>query len=227
MWSLKMSIHMALGSRVKEVREQKGYSQATLADKAGLSQTAIHLLEKRDSQSSKFLIELASALDVNAEWLKTGNPLLKNIHNDNDKVNEEAARYVFNRLIPIIGRAQLGDGGFWEAMDYPTGHGDGYIQWYSDDPHAYAVQGVGESMSPRIKHNEFVIVEPNRPVMNGDEVFLATHDGRRMIKIFLYARDNRVHLESTNNDFEKIIVEAKDVQTMHYVAGIAKAKAKI
>lgn len=68
---------MALGHRVKLARENKSLSQAELANRTGMSQTAIHLLEKRDSESSKFLHELSIALDVSTEWLKTGYPSIK------------------------------------------------------------------------------------------------------------------------------------------------------
>lgn len=144
-----------------------------------------------------------------------------------DTIREQSRTYALPQLIPIKGCAQLGDGGFWETFEYPEGHGDGYIQWYSDDPDAYAVQGIGDSMAPRIRHKEYAIIEPNRTVFNGDEVFVVTSDGRRMVKIFLYFRDDRVHLESTNADHEKIVLLKQEVLTMHYVAGIAKAKAKI
>ena len=63
---------MALGNRVKEIREAKKLSQAELAEKVGASQQAIGLLEQRNSKSSKFLVELANALEVSPEWLKTG-----------------------------------------------------------------------------------------------------------------------------------------------------------
>lgn len=63
---------MALGNRVKEIREAKKLSQAELAEKVGVSQQAIGLLEQRNSKSSKFLVELANALEVSPEWLKTG-----------------------------------------------------------------------------------------------------------------------------------------------------------
>jgi transcriptional regulator with XRE-family HTH domain len=63
---------MALGKRVKEARDAAKFSQAQLAEKVGISQAAIHLLEQRDSESSKFLAELARALDVTPDWLKDG-----------------------------------------------------------------------------------------------------------------------------------------------------------
>lgn len=138
---------------------------------------------------------------------------------DETNNNSEQTTPTKEHRIPVIGMAQLGDGGHWLAYDHP----DSYVQWYSDDPNAYAVQGIGDSMQPRIKHKEFVIIEPNHPIMNGDEVFVVTVDGRRMVKIYSYTKDDRVHLESENKEHEKIILDKSEVLFMHYVTGIAKS----
>jgi len=192
-----------------------------LAEKLGKSPALIsHYIGKNPSKliGEQTAREIERAFGLNKDWLDTPH------FETNLFVEEELAVYdVTKGLIPVIGHAQLGDGGFWEANEF----GDGYIKWHSDDPNAYAVQGIGESMSPRIKHNEFVIVEPNRTIFNGDEVFLITTDGRRMVKIYLYTRDGRVYLESTNNDFDKIILDVQYVVSMHYVAGITKSKASL
>lgn len=64
---------MALGNRVKERRRSLGITQQQLADMAGLSQSAIASLEKRDSRSSEHVNALAIALNTSVEWLLTGN----------------------------------------------------------------------------------------------------------------------------------------------------------
>lgn len=76
---------MALGRRVKEVRERLGMSQALLAELVGISQQGVQMLEQRDSESSKFLVELSKALSVSPEWLKNGIGMYS--------VNDEKAEY--------------------------------------------------------------------------------------------------------------------------------------
>jgi phage repressor protein C with HTH and peptisase S24 domain len=86
------------------------------------------------------------------------------------------------RDVPVVGTAQLGDDGYWNELQYPTGHGEGFVRYPMKDPNTYALRVKGDSMRPRIKPGEFVVIEPNAPVVVGDEVMVQTKDGRSMIK---------------------------------------------
>ncbi|TCG02701.1 hypothetical protein BZM27_53905, partial [Paraburkholderia steynii] len=38
------------------------------------------------------------------------------------------------KALAVVGMAQLGDNGYWADIEYPVGHGDGYIDWADDGP---------------------------------------------------------------------------------------------
>lgn len=126
------------------------------------------------------------------------------------------------RRIPVVGMAQLGDNGHWADVEYPVGHGDGYLDFPSRDKNAYGIKCQGDSMMPRIKDGEFVVIEPNHPVENGDEVLVKATDGRVMIKILLYQRMGRTHLMSVNSEHQPIAIATDKIEKMHYVAAIVK-----
>jgi phage repressor protein C with HTH and peptisase S24 domain/DNA-binding XRE family transcriptional regulator len=126
------------------------------------------------------------------------------------------------RGLAVVGMAQLGDNGYWADIEYAVGHGDGYVDWPTADPDAYALQCEGESMLPRIRPGEFVIVEPNQPIQPGDEVMVRSVDGRVMVKEFLYKAGGRCHLASVNASHGRISIPIEDIEKMHYVGGIAK-----
>lgn len=126
------------------------------------------------------------------------------------------------RRLAVVGMAQLGDNGFWADIEYAVGHGDGYVDWPTTDPDAYALQCEGESMLPRIRPGEFVIVEPNQAVQPGDEVMVRSTDGRVMVKEFLYKAGGRCHLASVNASHGRISIPVEEIEKMHYVGGIAK-----
>ncbi len=125
--------------------------------------------------------------------------------------------------VAVVGTAQLGDDGHFCELEYPVGHGDGHIDWRTKDANAYALRCKGESMKPRIRHGEFVVIEPNRPVTPGDEVLVRSEDGRVMVKQLAFIRDGMVHLDSVNEAHPRISIEESQVKALHYMAGIAKS----
>lgn len=136
---------------------------------------------------------------------------------------EGAPMAVKDGLVPVVGMAQLGTDGYFEALDYPVGHGDGYIRISSDDPNAYALKVVGNSMEPRIRSGEFVIIEPNKPYVAGDEVLVRTTSGQSMIKVFMYARDGMVRLLSVNDAHPPLTIAEVDIEKIHFMGAISKS----
>jgi Predicted transcriptional regulator len=125
--------------------------------------------------------------------------------------------------VPVVGGAQLGEGVVWADLQYPVGQGDGFLRWPTKDPNAYALRCAGDSMTPRIKEGEFVVVEPNHSYSPGDEVLLVTDQEEAMVKTFLYTRDGYVHLSSINEAHPPIKLEVPKIAKIHYVAGVAKS----
>ena len=124
--------------------------------------------------------------------------------------------------VPVLGKAMLGPNGFFDAMDYPSGHGDGYLEIPSDDESAYALRVVGSSMHPRIKNGEYVLIEPNHQYLPGDEVLVRTRDGRAMVKEFIYAREGQHRFDSISDGYPPVFLDDEEVVAVHYVAGILK-----
>lgn len=129
------------------------------------------------------------------------------------------------RKIPVRGMAQLGDNGSFVDVEYPVGYEDGYVYFPTKDPDAYALRCNGESMRPRVKHNEFVVAEPNTQVQNGDEVLVKSWDGRVMVKELAYIRDGIVHLSSVNEKHSMLRIPRDQIKQMHFVGGIVKRSA--
>lgn len=126
------------------------------------------------------------------------------------------------RRVPVVGTASLGDDGYWAEIEYPVGHGDGYIEWPTQDPNAYAIRCRGDSMRPRLKHGEFVIVEPGTEPHPGDEVLVKARDGRVMVKELVAVRDGMVRLLSVNETHGAISMPLEQIEVMHFVGGLAR-----
>lgn len=65
---------MTIGQRLKYARQKMGYKQTELAEKIGLTQSAISNIECDSSRqpSAPTLLKLAPTLEVSADWLMDG-----------------------------------------------------------------------------------------------------------------------------------------------------------
>ncbi|MBI6549920.1 LexA family transcriptional regulator [Xenorhabdus sp. VLS] len=134
-------------------------------------------------------------------------------------VDVEGEPYSVNfKDVPVKRNAHLGDESYWAAGDIT----DGYIRWPTHDQDAYALKCTGNSMIPRIKEGEFVIIEPNHSYSPGDEVLLVTDADEVMIKTFLFEREGYCHLLPINENLAPIRIHNSKIFRMQYVAGIAK-----
>ncbi|BAQ81442.1 phage repressor [Pseudomonas sp. St29] len=170
---------------------------------------------------------------ITAAWIALGlkPPVLPHPAFFNATINETALRTAEEREasehrrpapVPVVGKAMLGTDGYFDALEYPPGHGDGYLEIISSDPDAYGLKVVGSSMHPRIKNGEFVLIEPNHSYQTGDEVLVRTTDGRAMVKEFIYRRDGQLRFDSINDSYPPIFLEEKLVEKIHYVGAILK-----
>jgi len=198
-----------------------GIGPAELSALIGVSKGAVtHWTNGTNQAGGKRLLALAAVLECSPSWLIAGEGPMLGAASESNVEGEAAA--VKDGIVPVVGMAQLGTNGYFEALDFPVGHGDGYIQIYSGDPNAYALKVVGDSMQPRIRSGEFVLIEPNRGFVSGDEVLVKTVDGRSMIKVFMYRRDGEYRLLSVNDAHPPTTLQEAEIEIIHPVGAILK-----
>lgn len=199
-----------------------GVSTTQLAKALGISYQAVRKVLLGGQFGTANHSAAAKRLGVNPEWLESG----KGQRVAPPSMAEPTAIYLTKPPTPgvaVVGTARLGDSHEYCELEYPVGHGDGRIDWPTRDPNAYALRCKGDSMKPRIRHGEFVVIEPNHPVMPGDEVLAKSKAGRVMVKQLAYIRDGMVYLDSVNEAHPRISIAQEELEALHYVAGIAKS----
>jgi phage repressor protein C with HTH and peptisase S24 domain len=219
-----------LGQRIKSARKAKKMTQEQLGLKVGVKKASVSQWENGLTKQliGENLLKTAKALGVTPQWLTTGEV-------ETLKINEKTAQYIEMQSnahetvnlglfteVPVVGCAQLGDNGHWTEIEYPVGHGDGAIPFPINDQNAYALRCVGDSMRPRIKSGEYVIIAPNTESIPGDEVLIKAIDGRVMIKTLLYTRDQRIHVMSINEAHLPQSFLMSEIDKIHTVAAIVK-----
>jgi phage repressor protein C with HTH and peptisase S24 domain len=202
---------------------KRGINPTALAKATGVQQPTIHRILKGESDDPRTATvqPLADYFGVTVEFLRTADAEAFDHGKTPDPDEVEPAPNLRRfKNVPIVGTVEGGPDGYLEELSYPVGHGDGLIEYPAKDQNTYALRVRGESMRPRIKSGEFIVVEPNTPPSPGDDVVVICHDGRKMVKELLYTRDGEVTLGSINNGFKPISLQLVDVQAIHYVAAI-------
>lgn len=214
-------------SNINFLMGQRGINHVTeLAKQIRIPQPTMHRLVSGEVKEPKYVLlkQIADFFKVSIQDLVEKDLSKNQICESKELTKVGSVSFI---EVPIVGGAQLGNGGHWANMQYPVGYGDGYISWPTKDPDAYALRCTGDSMKPRIKDGEYAIIEPNHQFLPGDEILVITKDERVMVKTFLYEREGEVMVMSINEEHLPIRFSLSEIQSMHYVAGIAKPSLRI
>ncbi|HDG1667826.1 TPA: helix-turn-helix domain-containing protein [Kluyvera ascorbata] len=214
-------------SNINFLMGQRGINHITeLAKQIRIPQPTMHRLVSGEVKEPKYVLlkQIADFFKVSIQDLVEKDLSKNQICGSKELTKVGSVSFT---EVPIVGGAQLGNGGHWTNMQYPVGYGDGYISWPTKDPDAYALRCTGDSMKPRIKDGEYAIIEPNHQFLPGDEILVITKDERVMVKTFLYEREGEVMVMSINEEHLPIRFSLSEIQSMHYVAGIAKPSLRI
>lgn len=140
--------------------------------------------------------------------------------------NVESAPQMRQRKgVPVVGEVKGGDDGYLDELQYPVGHGEGTVDYPTADPNAYALRVRGDSMHPRYRAGEFIVVEPSIAALPGDDVVVALRDGRKLLKELNWQRDGEVQLLSVNTHFGPLTLPEADIHFIQLVAGRVRRSA--
>lgn len=134
---------------------------------------------------------------------------------------EEFRLPVTTGSVPVLFRAKVTREGRYSQGGAPSGC-HGLLNIYSPDSEAYAVMIIGNSLLPRYRSHEFLIVQPGTDAQPGDDVLVNLNNGETLIKEFMYHRDGQYRLDSLIPGVEPIFLEESMVHSLHYVDAVVK-----
>lgn len=194
-------------------------SQASFAKAAGLTEGRVsQLLDPNQSFGERSARNVASELRLGDRYFEEGFGATVIEGVVSSEVGEPVHLKAIKR-IPVIGDVKGGHDGFLEELEHPVGFGDGYVEYPTTDPNAYAVRVRGDSMHPRYRAGEFVIVEPNIEPQEGDDVVVVCANGRKMLKQLNWRRDGEIQLLSVNDGYAPKTMSSSEVMSIQLVAG--------
>jgi phage repressor protein C with HTH and peptisase S24 domain len=200
------------GEKIKAERERRGWSQADLAHRVGISQVAVKKIEGGETKQSKYLPRVCLELGLD---LAEVDPTLSRKSDPLDKGDILDRRSDF----AIYAAAEGGPGEIIVSSDPVDWHPR--PQPLANVKDAYGLYVVGNSMAPEYRPGDIALVNPNLPVV-GDEVYIfyAEREGeaRATIKHLRRALADKWFVSQHNKpkDFE---LSRKEWQWAHRVIG--------
>lgn len=116
--------------------------------------------------------------------------------------------------VPLLGFAQAGAGGYFDAAGFPVGQGWDQVTFpVADKAEAgtYALEVSGDSMEPAYRDGDILIVSPTRQLRRGDRVVVRTLDGEVTAKVLFRQTENEVELHSLNPDHAPRTLKRKEI----------------
>lgn len=215
-------IRAAFSKRLKTALAAKGIESwgagARLAKVAGVTpKAASKWLNGESIPGPGKMLAIAQELHVRREWLQYEEGPMR-VPLEPAEPNVEIGPEIVTpyRSIKIVGTAQMGNEGYWYALD----EGDGVVDVPSRDPGAYALRLRGDSMAPAIRSGWIAVCEPNHSWVPGEYVMIRLIDGESMVKELLYANDSEVSVMSVNDAFGRRTIPVEQIETIHYVGAI-------
>lgn len=190
---------------IKAARTHKGWTQQQLGEAVGRTKANVGHWETGKHEPKLDLIEAISR--------ETGYPppafggIESNVG--------PALELKKSRRVPITGSVRGGDDGYLVQDTVP----DGWVEYWTGDPQAFALRIKGDSMHPRYRAGEFVVITPSVEAQPGRDVVVRLTNGKCLLKQLNWERHDEIQLLSINNGYAPMTIPRDEVECICRVAG--------
>ena len=200
-----MITHGAIWSAIDSLAQRRGLSVSGLARLAGLDPTAFNPSKRisKDGRerwpSTESIAKVLETVDESMDQFLAGGGVYE------QRDNHQA-------MLPLLGFAQAGAGGFFDSGGFPAGQGWDEVNIpVGPNSNTYALEVSGDSMMPLYRDGDVIIVSPSEQVRRGDRVVVRTNDGEVMAKILHRQTANLIELHSLNPEHPPRSISMNDV----------------
>lgn len=163
--------------------------------------------------SSEGLVAAAER-GIKMKWMKNGEGEMTDVATQRTNV-EPALELKKARRVPITGSVRGGPDGYL-VQDNGI---DGWVDYWTGDPRAYSLRVKGDSMHPRYRAGEYVVITPSIEAQPGRDVVVKMTDGRCLLKQLNWIRGDEVQLVSISNGYEPMTISSEEIECIERVAG--------
>jgi phage repressor protein C with HTH and peptisase S24 domain len=198
--------HKQVWHAIDTVAERYGFSASGLAKKAGLDPTSFNPSKRHGPDGRPrwpTMESIARVLTASGASVEEFMEILAG------RKGQPPRR----KVIPMLGFAKAGKGGYFDDSGFPFGDGWEEIEVPGvTDTQAYALEVTGDSMQPLYREGDTIIVSPSTTVRKGDRVVVRTSDGQVMAKIMHRQTAKTVELASFNPEHENKVYDIKNIE---------------
>ena len=189
--------------RLKELRNQRGYTQVGLSRALGVSQQAVGKWETgRCTPDPQMLTRLAATLDTTVDYLLGGGNVLAEC------------------MVPVLGTVKAGFGALAFEEDY--GSEPANVQ----DPSQYFYLIVrGDSMEPRIHDGDLALVRRQPTLESGELGVVVYGEGEGTLKKYI-RQGQAVILQPFNPAYKSQVIAGADLEQLHIAGRVVETKTK-
>ncbi|RDE82776.1 helix-turn-helix transcriptional regulator [Haemophilus parahaemolyticus] len=165
-----------LAQRLKFVMDEQGISQNALARMIGVTQPSIKKVLNGDTLNPKYILEIADALNVSPEWLKTGKGDTPDFSKEVED-EEENGHLVRVEVLDVYASAGNGEfltgdlAGDIQAVEFASEYFYNLFQRASEKGMAI-VNVKGDSMEPTLSSGDLLFVDTTRTYYQGDGLYV-------------------------------------------------------
>ena len=213
--------------RFRLALRMSGMSQSQLASIIGVSQPAIQKLVSGATSSTRKVVQIANALNVDPYWLTAGvGEMIKNNKDSNGKVigsiggwdnktplNEDEIE------VPFYKDVRLSDNGFSEDIDnynnYKLRLSRSTMQRHGIDENSTVCLTVyGDSMEPVFRDGATVAIDQTDTHVRDGKIYAINHDGLLRIKMLEKLPAGQIKIKSYNIGYDDEIVSHDDISVL-------------
>jgi len=211
---------LSFAGALRNYRQEAGLKQSELAEKAGVTGPYVSLLEsgKRPPPADAVTRRIERALDLSSGTLLRLSHIARTPEDirrvtdierlyaegalERSAVRRETSSAGELRPIPLINKVSAGYPADFTDLDYPAGVADAYVGVPDvTDANAFAITVCGDSMTPRFREGDVLVISPARRVRDGDFCFVrvdAHGEVRSTFKQVFFGEEGTVRLVSLN-----------------------------
>ncbi|AWI51388.1 phage repressor [Actinobacillus porcitonsillarum] len=185
-----------LSQRLKAVLQASKTSQSELAARINITQGAIGKIIRGETLNPKYILEIADALGVSVEWLKTGKgdaPDFANLAEKSTAYSEHQDSNIRLEVLDVF--ASAGNGAFvgdlaelTHAIEFEPSY---FAQLFqrSNSQGLAIINVTGDSMEPTICSGDLLFVDTNKPMYQGDGIYVFSYNDMLYVKRLQLAGD--------------------------------------